>query len=123
MRRFTQVMLNEAALRWFNDLAEQGILITDDQLTIREWNHWLESRSGRSAADIIGRSLLDEFPELVARGLDRYYRDALNGQVRVLSHRLHHHLIAMPAQGEQSSFERMQQSARIAPLIEDDRVI
>ena len=116
-------MLNDAALRWMNDLSAQGIFLTDAELTIQWWNHWLETRSGRAAAEMIGRNLLDSYPELAERGLDRYYKDALEGQIRLLSQRLHHYLLPMTPQGDETSFTMMQQSARIAPLIEDDRVI
>ncbi|HEX8088630.1 MAG TPA: ATP-binding protein [Blastocatellia bacterium] len=116
-------MLNEAALRWMNDLSAQGILMTDAELTIRAWNHWLETCSGRSAADMIGRNLLEAYPDMVERGLDKYYRDVQEGQVRLLSHRLHGYLLPMPPQVDQTPYTLMQQSARIAPLVEGDRVI
>jgi PAS domain S-box-containing protein len=116
-------MLNEAALRWMNDLSAQGIFMTDVDLTVLVWNHWLEVRSGRSATEMIGRNLLEAYPELVERGLNKYYEAALAGQVRLLSQRLHHFLLSMPPQDGETSFALMQQSARIAPLIEDDRVI
>ncbi|HKP86474.1 MAG TPA: ATP-binding protein [Blastocatellia bacterium] len=117
------MMLNEAALRWMNDLSAQGIFMTDEDLTIREWNHWLEVRSGRSASEMIGQSLLDQYPDLTERGLDKCYRDALAGQVVVLSYRLHRYLIPMTSQSEDMALVKMQQSARIAPLIENDRVV
>jgi PAS domain S-box-containing protein len=116
-------MLNQAALRWMNDLSAQGIFITDAKLTIRSWNHWLEARSGRAAAEMIGRNLLDAYLDLVERGLDKYYKDALEGQIRLLSQRLHSYLLPMTPQVDGTSFTLMQQSARIAPLVEDDRVI
>lgn len=116
-------MLNDAALRWMNDLSAQGIFMTDAELTIRWWNHWLEARSNRTSAEMIGRNLLDAYPDLVERGLDKYYKDALEGQIKVLSHRFHRYLLPMPPQGLETSFTVMQQSARIAPLIDDDRVI
>jgi PAS domain S-box-containing protein len=116
-------MLNEAALRWMNDLSAQGILMTDAEMTIRAWNHWLETFSGRAAADMIGRNLLDAYPDLVNRGLDRYYKEVLEGQVRLLSHRLHNYLLPIAPQGSETSYALMQQSARIAPLVEGDRVI
>lgn len=115
-------MIDEIALRWMNDLSVQGILMTDADLTIRGWNHWLEAHSGRSASEMIGRNLFDAYPDLVERGLDRYYKNAIAGQVMVLSHRLHRYLIAMPSQVEDQAFDRMQQSARITPLIENDGV-
>jgi PAS domain S-box-containing protein len=116
-------MLNEAALRWMNDLSAQGIFMTDVELTVVGWNHWLEVHSGRTAAEMIGRNLLEAYPGLAERGLDKYYESALAGQVRLLSNRLHHYLLPMPPQDGETSFTLMQQSARIAPLIEDDRVI
>ncbi|HYP29950.1 MAG TPA: ATP-binding protein [Blastocatellia bacterium] len=116
-------MLNNAALRWMNDLSAQGIFMTDAQLTIRAWNQWLEVRSGRTAAEMNGRNLLEAYPDLVERGLDRYYGDALAGQIRVLSQRLHHYLLPMPPQDDDSPFTLMQQSSRIAPLVDKDRVI
>ncbi len=106
-----------------NDLSVQGIFITDAELTISGWNHWLEARSGRSASEMIGRKLFDAFPDLIERGLDKYYKDALAGQVMMLSNRLHHYLIEMSPPADEHSFTKMQQSARIAPLVEGERVV
>ncbi|MFY9558314.1 MAG: ATP-binding protein [Blastocatellia bacterium] len=112
-----------AAWRWFNELSAQGILLTDAELNIRGWNQWLESHTGQTAAAIIGRNLLDIYPDLITRQLDGYYKDALAGQIRVISQRLHGYLLAMPSVPGDASFEQMQQSARIAPLIEGERII
>lgn len=108
--------LNNATLQWLNDLTAQGILTTDTNLRIQGWNRWLELHSGRRSADMIGRNLLEVYPELVSRHHDQWYRQALNGQVMVLAQRLHRYLLPMPPSIEQSGFEYMQQSARIAPL-------
>src|SRR5689334_14829041 len=116
-------MLNESVLRWMNDLAAQGIFMTDAGLTIRGWNRWLEIHSGRSASEMIGQNLLVAYPELVDRMLDKYYKEALAGQVRLLSQRLHRYLLPMPSQIDAASFAFMQQSARIAPLLENEQVI
>src|ERR1044072_3612605 len=98
-------MLNEAALRWMNDLSAQGIILTDDKLIIRGWNNWLKPRSGRSASEMIGRSIIEAYPDLIKRGLDKYYRDALAGQIAVLSNRLHDYLLAMPPPLSEGYFE------------------
>lgn len=116
-------MLNEAVLRWMNELAAQGIFLTDTALTIRGWNHWLELHSGRSASEMIGRNLLAAYPELLDRRLDKYYTEALAGQAHLLSHRLHRYLLPMPLHAEDATFAFMQQSARIAPLLENQQVI
>jgi len=108
---------NKATQQWLHDFAPQGILVTDAELNVRGWNNWLETHSGRSAADVMGRNLLEVYPELVERGLDRYYRDALAGQVQVLSQRLHRYLLPMPLESRPGP-ELMAQSAHIAPLIE-----
>lgn len=110
-------------LRWFNDLAPQGIFTTDCQLNIHSWNSWLEVNSGRPASEIIGMNLLETYPELAARGLDKHFQDALEGRVRVLSHRFHHYLLPMRVGVAGSTFTNMQQSVRIAPLIEKEQVV
>ena len=101
---------------------DAGHIDHDAELNISGWKNWLENQSGRSAADMVGRNLLEAYPDLVTRRLDEYYRDALERQVRIVSQRLHGFLLSMPGI-EGSAFTRMQQSARIAPLIEDEQVI
>ena len=104
-------LLTTAMLRWFTELSNQGIFTTDGALVIRSWNKYLEDHSGLSAADVVGRGLLDVFPDLAARGLDAHFRAALEGEARILSHRFHRYLI--PAR---SGVPEGAQSARIAPL-------
>ncbi|HEY9283618.1 MAG TPA: ATP-binding protein [Pyrinomonadaceae bacterium] len=119
-----ETLLNAALLRWINDLAGHGILITDAGLRIRGWNRWLEEHSGLGASEVIGRDLLEVYSELETRRLDRQYKWVLEGQTRVLSQRLHGHLLPLPTDASLSGFTEMQQTARISPLIADDgRVI
>ena len=118
-----EALLNAAVLRWMNDLSPQGILMTDAELNILGWNQWLEDRTGKSAAEIVGQNLLTAFPELVERGLNRYYEWALEGQVRVLSQRLHGHLLVMHVPGSDHTPVQMQQSVRISPLHDEERVV
>ena len=118
-----EALLNAAVLRWMQDLSPQGILMTDAELKILGWNQWLEGHTGKSAAEVVGQNLLTAFPELVERGLDRYYEWALEGQIRILSQRLHGHLLAMHVPGKDNTQVQMQQSVRISPLHEQDRII
>ena len=69
-----ETLLNTALLRWMNDLAGQGILITDAELRIRAWNRWLEEHSGLGASEVLGRNLLEVYSELETRRLDRHYK-------------------------------------------------
>lgn len=110
-------------LRWLSEFAAQGILVTDADLTICSCNKWFEKQLGQTEKDLISRNLLEVFPELKARGFDRYYLDALNGQSRVLSHRLHKYLLPMTPSAGAAAFAQMQQSARISPLLAGDEVI
>jgi PAS domain S-box-containing protein len=113
--------LDRAVLGWLETLAGQGVMVTDDELVVRGWNAWLQAHSGRAAAEVVGRPLFEVWPDLVARGLDHHYRDALGGQVRVMAQALHGYLFAMPRRaGDEAP---MPQSARIAPLSDAGRVV
>ena len=113
-------LFDAALLRWMNDLAGHGILVTDAGLKIRAWNRWLEERSELSASEVLGRNLLEVYSELEKRRLDRHYKWVLEGQTRILSQRLHGHLLPLPTDASLSGFSEMQQTARISPLIAED---
>lgn len=115
--------LTHALAGWFDRFAEQGIFTTDDRLMVTSWNRWLERRTGRAAAEAVGRHLLELYPELKARGLDERYEEALAGHAFLVSHLLHRYLIPMPARVGEHEFAAMPQRARIAPLSVDGRVI
>lgn len=123
MSQARDTLLNAAVLHWMHELAAQGIVITDSELRVVQWNHWLEEHTDKRASDVIGKNLLELFPELTERRLDRHYKWALEGQVRVLSQALHGYLIAMPAVSGKHRYEQMQQAVRISPLSHGDRII
>ena len=116
-------LLNTAVLHWMHELAVQGIITTDNELNVAGWNHWMEEHTGKRALDVIGHNLLELFPELSERRLDRQYKWALEGQVRVLSQALHGYLISIPAVSVEKGFAEMQQAVRISPLSHEGRII
>ena len=118
-----ETLLNAAVLHWMHDLAAQGIITTDSDLNLVEWNHWMEAHTGKRSCDVIGTNLVELFPELTERRLHRHYKWVLEGQVRVLSQALHGYLIAMPAVSGDHGFAQMQQAVRISPLTHEGRVI
>lgn len=118
-----ETLLNAALVHWMHDLATQGIITTDSELNVVEWNHWMEAHTGKRTSDVIGKNLLELFPELTERRLDRHYKWVLEGQVRVLSQALHGYLIAMPPMSGEHGYAQMQQAVRISPLSQDGRVI
>ena len=110
-------------LRWLDELSNQGIFTTDASLVIRSWNHWLQHHTGHAATDVVGQPLYSVYPELVNRGLDRYYTSALGGEVSVLAHSLHRQVLPIPLRGESTTGAAwMPQSGRIAPLIHQGRI-
>src|SRR6185436_9050166 len=106
-------------LRWFENHSAQGLFTTDQDLLIRSWNRWLTTATGLEPDAVIGKPLMGVIPSLVERGLDSYYRDALDGQPKVLSHTLHRYLVPCP----QPDGGMMPQSARIAPLMDGDTIL
>lgn len=114
---------HEAMLGWVRDIAPYGIFTTDTRLIIRGWNEWLATRSGLSADEVVGRSLADLFPDLVARGLDQHFERALRGEVAVLATALHRYLLPLPCSIGENPSGRMLQTARIAPLASDDQIV
>jgi PAS domain S-box-containing protein len=118
-----ETLLNAAIRHWMHDLAAQGIITTDSELNVVEWNHWMEEHTGKRAHQVIGNNLLELFPELAERRLERNYKWALEGQVRLLSQALHGYLIAMPTASREHRYAEMQQAVRISPLSYEGRII
>ncbi len=110
-------------LRWFEELSDRGIFTTDDALVVRTWNPWLEAQTGVPASVAIGASLIELYPTIKDRGLDRYYANALAGEVHVLSERFHRFLIPVPRNIQSIGLSEMAQSARIAPLTVGQSVV
>jgi signal transduction histidine kinase/ActR/RegA family two-component response regulator len=116
-------LLTKALGLWFEDLSDRGIFATDASLVVRAWNPWLEAHTGISRSAAVGQPLSELYPSLATRGLDQYYRDALIGEVRVLSQRFHKFLLPMPTVSQVFGVSEMAQTARIAPLAVDARIV
>jgi signal transduction histidine kinase len=113
----------KALIHWLAKFTAQGLIVTDEQLNIRFYNEWFAKQCGKNEKDLTDRHLLEAFPELATRGFDRYYRNTLKGQSRILSHRFHKYLIHMPPPLPSAEIAQMQQSAQIAPLFDGEKVI
>jgi len=108
-----------AMLHELGDVLEVGILVLDRDMVIRGWNRWLATASERAAPDVVGRSLFDIFPELRGGPAERAFGRALAGGTTVWAQQFHGWLLPLPAPSGHEGFERMQQSARIMPLLRD----
>ena len=117
--------LQTALARWFSELTHEGLFATDDELRVIAWNRWMEIHTRRSAADAIGQSLLHLYPDLVNRGLDARYDDALrDGRVSTLSHGLHGYILALSPTHPDLGLLEMPQSGRVCPLRDsDDKIV
>ncbi|HEX9937527.1 MAG TPA: ATP-binding protein [Longimicrobium sp.] len=109
------------ALVHAGDFLDAGVLAVDAALEVRGWNRWLETATGWSAEEVLGRPLVEIFPALEGTRGEAAFRRALGGETVVLSHRFHEYLVPLPCDPAFTRFERMQQSARIAPLFLDGR--
>ncbi|HRE83448.1 MAG TPA: GAF domain-containing protein, partial [Opitutaceae bacterium] len=113
-----------ALSEWMQELAPFGVLTTDLDLRVQGWNRWLTIHSSLPATQVIGRPLAEVVPEIMSRKLDHYFRRALAGEVSLLSSGLHGYLIPLPmtmVRDEQQP--NMLQTARIAPLISNGKVL
>jgi Amt family ammonium transporter len=67
------------------------VVVCDRELRCRVWNAWLEELSGVPAPDVLGRRVVDAFPQLRAQGLDGLLHRALAGEVVRLPDVRYHH--------------------------------
>src|SRR5215203_4336029 len=110
-------------LSWMNQFSPYGVITTDDELRVTSWNNWMEANSDWSEKEVIGRSLFELFPDLTERRLPGQFERALKGEVSVVSTGLHSYLPPLPCPIRDCGFDQMQQTARIAPLVLDNRIL
>jgi signal transduction histidine kinase/ActR/RegA family two-component response regulator len=113
---FELAKLHASVVRWVTEDTHQGCFVTDVQLRVVLWNRWMELHSGRSASEVLGRSLLELYPDVGEREIKEYYQSALEGRVTILAHALHRYIIALPPTNSDLGFAHMPQSGRIGPL-------
>ncbi|MEO7799293.1 MAG: PAS domain-containing protein, partial [Opitutaceae bacterium] len=115
--------IQNATATWMQEFAPYGILTTDQDLNITSWNEWLAGCSGLKPEQVVGRKLLEVFPDLCERRLSERFTRALAGEASVLSTALHKYLIPLPVTVAESGLPHMLQTARVAPLRENNTVV
>jgi signal transduction histidine kinase/ActR/RegA family two-component response regulator len=113
--------LQASLVRWMTDETHRGIFATDRDLRVVLWNRWMEIHTRRAAAEVLGRSLFELYPE--ARSVSEYYESALGGRVTIVSHGLHRFLLPMLPTNADLAYEQMPQSGHIGPLTEGEAVV
>lgn len=109
-----------ALLGWMHEIAPFGIFTLDQELRVQSWNQWLITHSGLAPTEVIGRRLVEIYPDVGSRGLSDRFQRALRGETSVLSTALHRYLIPLPATAGEASVPNMLQTAMIAPLPAQD---
>lgn len=115
--------LTVALVNELEHVGDWGLLVTDTALRLKSWNRWLEIKTGRAADSVLGRPLFDVFPDLAARRIEPYYRQALGGQTVILSQRFHKFIFAMNTVLGPQRVVPMQQTVRIVPIVGEDSSI
>ena len=111
------------SLNQVTEFLDQGVIVLDHSLNIVFWNRWMAGASGHAAADVLGRSFFDVFPDLAGTTRGRALERALAGEVVVFSQRFHQHFIPLPPPAGFTEVGSMQQTARIAPRVKADRIV
>lgn len=119
---YPQMGLSAALVGELDLIGDWGLVTTDTNLVINGWNNWLERHGSGFAGAVLGRSLFDVYPDLLTRKLDHYYRQALDGRSVILSQQLHKFILWLPSPMTGNRFDCMQQTGRIVPLREGDRI-
>jgi hypothetical protein len=100
------------------DSINTGLVVLNTDFTVSGWNRWMEHHSGISVEDIVGRSLLEFYPNLSEAKYSRLIKSVFAfGNYAYFSQKLHRYLFAM--KNPHSSAEMlpyMQQSCAAGPL-------
>ena len=97
------------------DVLETGCLIVDESLVIRGWNRWMESASGMTAPDVLGRAVPEVFNLADGSVAVVALQRALAGEPVVLSHQFHQYMLPLSPGPGYPRLDYMQQSARVLP--------
>lgn len=104
------------------DVLDVGCVIVDRRLDIVAWNDWLAAASGQTASEVIGKNLLALYPALQGSSSERALQRVLHGESVVLAHHFHECFLELPPPPSSEDMQRMQQSTRIVPLMDDGQV-
>ena len=103
-------------LHEIGEAIELGVFTLDQDLVVRSWNRWMSAASGIDPDAVVGRPLLDQFPEVRGTAAESALRRGLDGATVVWAHQFHRFLIPLPPRPGYERFPRMQQSAQIMPI-------
>lgn len=102
-----------------------GVVVLDIDLKVRHWNRWMGLHSEIPGDAILGRSILDFFPNLNNPRFLRNCKAVFTfGNFTFFSQKLHHYLFPFkPVSSFGANIEWMQQSCTMGPLRDEDNGI
>ncbi len=100
------------------EVLDIGLLVVDRDYRIRDWNHWLATRTKISKDEAIGKNLFELYPELNNKWFVRNCKSLFTfGNFVFSSQKLHRYLIPIPlSRPIAGRFEYMQQNCTIGPV-------
>jgi diguanylate cyclase (GGDEF)-like protein len=107
------------------DMLNMGVVILDADLRIRYWNIWMAMHSGLDKEKVVGRSLIELFPDLNNPLFLRSVKSVLAfGNYYFFSQKLHRYLIPMKTSGAfPIEFGNMQQNGAAYPIRDENNAI
>jgi len=73
-----------------------GLIILNRDMHVTGWNRWMEQHSGISSHDIVGKSILEVYPNLSESKYTRLFKSVLSfGNYACFSQKLHKYLIPL----------------------------
>ncbi len=112
---------SNSILDWLLDQNYFGIILLNSDLNIVEINDWLLEKKNFKKIQVISKNILEVFPEICERNLDKYLHDALSGIHTLLSHKIHKYFIKIPYL-KNKDFEFEQHKTDISPIFKDEKV-
>lgn len=108
-------------LDWLFDQNYFGVILLNNDLNIEEINDWLLEKKNLKKIQVVSKNILEVFPEISERNLDKYLHDALSGIHTFLSHKIHKYFIKVPYL-KNKDFEFEQHKTEISPIFKDEKV-
>ncbi len=106
-------------------MVNMGIVVLESDLKVHHWNRWMALHSGISEEQIVGKPILDVYPNLNTPRFLRSCRSVLTfGNLSFFSQKLHRYLFPFkPVNSFGDEFEYMQQSCTLGPIRDESNAI
>lgn len=101
-----------------------GIMIVGGDMRVREWNFWLEQKTGIAAEQARGRALVELFASFHSQRLFSAIEMCLRYKApQVISQTLNNYVIPIPVAFKTHDLTQMQQQVNVSPLMADGETL